>query len=329
MKQPHLTLIFRLGRTAGEDIAYETGKTSQQKEKDTMGSKVKVNQQKNRIRVLFLFPLFAFLGVFIFYSIFSSFRISLYNWSGIGSMTDFIGLGNWGELIRDAAFYKALKNNFILMAISIAGQTPISLCLAFFLDRKGKKANFFKVVWFLPLLMSSVAVGTLFSSILDPNFGVLTAILKLFGKKGIILLGNPKYALVTVALVIVWQYVPFYMVYFLAGLGSVPEEIYEAAVIDGANDRQYFFQCALPMLWPSIRNALVLQIVGSMKHFDLIYMMTGGGPSGSTELMATYMYKKTFPSMQMGYGATVACAMFILITIVSLTVIRLLRRGDD
>lgn len=247
----------------------------------------------------------------------------------MGEMTNFIGLQNWKKLIGDGTFYQAIGNNLVLMVISIAGQTPIALMLAFFLDKAGKKANLFKIVWFLPLLMSSVAIGTLFSFLLDPTFGGLTAILNLFGKDGIILLGDPSRALVTVAFVIVWQFVPFYMVYFLAGFGSIPGEIYEAAVIDGANNRQYFFQCAIPALWPTIRNALVLQMIGSMKHFDLVYMMTGGGPSGATELMATYMYKKTFPEMQMGYGAAIASAMFIIITILSVTTITLLNRGDD
>lgn len=294
-----------------------------------VAARPRYKKQKNTIRVLFLLPVFAFLIVFIFYSIFSSFRISLYDWNGVGEMNSFVGLENWKNIMKDGEFFKALRNNLILMVISVAGQTPIALCLAFFLDRLGRKANLFKIVWFLPLLMSSVAVGTLFSTFLDPNFGALASIMKIFGLNSVILLGNPKYALVTVAFVIVWQYVPFYMVYFLGGLGSIPEDIYEAAVIDGATNKQYFFQCAIPMLFPTIRNALVLQIVGSMKHFDLIYMMTGGGPSGATQLMATYMYKKTFPEMQMGYGATIACAMFVLITIISLTVISLLKRGDD
>ena len=289
----------------------------------------KYERQKFTIKFLFLLPVFGFLAVFIFYSIYNSFHISLFDWSGMGKMTDFVGLKNWKMLLKDFTFAKAIKNNLLLMVISVLGQTPIALALAYFLDIAGKKANIFKIVWFLPLLMSSVAIGTLFGFLLDPTFGGLTAILNLFGREGIPLLGNPDYALVTVAFVIVWQFVPFYMVYFLAGMSSIPKEIYEAAMVDGASKSQYFFQCAIPQLMPTIRNALVLQMIGSMKHFDLIYIMTGGGPSGATELMATYMYKKTFPEMQMGYGSTVASAMFLIITLISITTIKLLRKGED
>jgi ABC-type sugar transport systems, permease components len=285
--------------------------------------------QRTQITVLFLIPVFAFLGVFIFYSIYNSFHISLYKWSGVGNMTNSVELDNWAKLIKDATFFKALKNNLILVAISVFVELPFGLALAYFLDVGGKKMNFFKVCWFFPLLMSSVAIGTLFFFILDSSFGPIAGFLEIFGMKMPTLLGNTSTALLTVAAVIVWQFVPFYMVYYLAGLNSIPEELYEASVIDGATRAQYFFKCALPMLAPTIRNAVVMQLIGSLKYFDLIYVMTGGGPSGSTELMATYMYKKTFPEMQMSYGATVASAMFIIITTLALLTIKALNKKEN
>lgn len=120
------------------------------------------------------------------------------------------------------------------------------------------------------------------------------------------LLGNPKLALITVILIIAWQFTPFYMVYFMAGYTNIPYDVFEAARIDGATRGQYFWKIALPLLIPSIKSAAILSMVGSLKYFDLIYVMTGGGPGTSTELMATYMYKESFKNFNMGYGSAIA-----------------------
>ena len=119
------------------------------------------------------------------------------------------------------------------------------------------------------------------------------------------------------------------MVYFLAAYSSLPSDVYEAAIIDGATKGQYFWKVALPMMKPSIKSAIILSMVGSLKYFDLIYVMTGGGPGTSSELMATYMYKTAFSSQRMGYGSTIACGMFILITVISLVTMKILNRNGD
>ncbi|MDL2206482.1 sugar ABC transporter permease [Eubacteriales bacterium OttesenSCG-928-N13] len=280
--------------------------------------------------VVFLIPAFFFLGVYMFYSIFSSFEISLYNWNGIGPRTEFAGLANWRELIKDYQFLRAMGNNLIIVVLSVVIQMPIGMALAYILDVGGKKLNFFKVAWFLPLLMSSVAIGFLFKHVLDPNFGLISGVMQLFGASGgIDFLGDPNKALYAVVVVICWQFIPFYMVYYLAGLGGLPEEVYEASIIDGATRAQYFFRCALPQLMPTIKSAVTMSMVGSLKYFDLIYVMTGGGPSGSTELMATYMYRNSFAMQKMSYGSTIASAMFLFITLFSLVSIRLMNRKGD
>ncbi|MDD2375119.1 MAG: sugar ABC transporter permease [Eubacteriales bacterium] len=278
---------------------------------------------------LFLIPAFVVLGVYMFYSIFDSFRLSLVDWNGVSPDKTFVGLANWQELIGDARFRLALLNNFKVVIFSILIQLPIGMLLAFFLDTAGKKANVFKVIWFLPLLMSSVAIGFLFKYIYDPAFGLISPLSRMLGGKNIDLLGNPSLALFAVIIVICWQFIPFYMVYFLAGLSSLPVEIYEAAIIDGATRARYFTAIALPMLKNTFINAVILSMVGSLKYFDLIYVMTEGGPSGSTELMATYMFKNAFTTMRMGYGSTVASAMFLIITFTSLITMNIMRRGGD
>lgn len=290
------------------------------------------NKKKKSIRnasIIFLLPALLFLIVYIAYPIFYSFQTSFYSWNGISASKAFIAFDNWKELLMDSTFRKAFLNNIIIMILSIAIQLPIGMSLATFLDFKGKKANIFKIIWFIPMLMSSVAIGYLFKYALDANSGIVSGISKLFGGPAIDLLGNPNTALITISIAICWQFIPFYMVYFLAAYSSLPSDVYEAAIIDGATKGQYFWKVALPMMKPSIKSAMILSMVGSLKYFDLIYVMTGGGPGTSSELMATYMYKTAFSSQRMGYGSTIACGMFILITIISLVTMKILNRNGD
>jgi len=278
---------------------------------------------------IFLAPALIVIAVYIIYPIIQSFITSGYDWNGYSSNKTFIGLANWTELLDDGNFWHAFKNNIIVMILSIVIQMPIGLVLATFLDRTGKKGNIFKVIWFIPMLMSSVAIGYLFRYALDANTGFVSSLSQFFGGGKVDLLGNPKTVLVTCIFIIAWQFIPFYMVYYLAGYSGLPGDVHEAAVIDGATENQYFWKISLPLLVPSIKSAVVLSIVGSLKYFDLVYVMTGGGPSGSSELMATYMYSNAFESYRMGYASAIASGMFILISIIAIVTMGLLNRKED
>lgn len=279
---------------------------------------------------IFLAPVMILLVVFIFYPIVDTFITSGYKWNGISADKSFIGLKNWGTLMKDTSFWIAFKNNLVIMVLSICIQIPIGLALATFLDFGGKKFNIFKVVWFIPMLMSSVAIGFLFNYALATNGGIFSTISNFFGGKNIDLLGNPKLALYTVIGVIAWQFTPFYMVYSMAGYSGISTDVFEAARIDGATRGQYFWKVALPLLKPTLKQAAILSMVGSLKYFDLIYVMTGGGPGTSTELMATYMYKQSFAQFNMGYGSAVAGGMFLLITVIALVTNKLITgKGEE
>lgn len=273
---------------------------------------------------IFLTPVLILMLIYIVYPIIDTFVTSTYRWNGIESAKTFIGVDNWKTLVADKNFWKAFRNNIIIMICSIAVQLPIGLALATFLDVGGKKFNLFKVVWFLPLLMSSVAIGFLFRYALSVNGGIISTISQLFGGQNIDLLGNQSTALYTVIGVICWQFVPFYMVYFMAAFTGISFDIYEASIIDGATRGQYFWRIAFPLMVPTMRSAAILSMVGSLKYFDLIWVMTKGGPGTATELMATYMYKNSFTNFKMGYGSTVAAGMFILITVIALITMKLL-----
>lgn len=298
------------------------------KEKSTL--LVKRQREVRKAAFIFLLPITILMAIYVFYPIIDTFITSFYKWNGISAEKVFIGVGNWKKLLTDGSFWASFKNNIIVMILSICIQIPIGLALATFVDFVGKKATVFKVLWFVPLLMSSVAVGFLFSYALATNGGIISTISGLLGGGNIDLLGNPKTALYTVIGVIAWQFTPFYMVYCMASYTNVSTDVFEAARIDGATRSQYFWKIALPLLKPSLKSAAILSMVGSLKYFDLVYVMTGGGPGTSTELMATYMYKFSFSKFNMGYGSTVAAGMFILISIVSLVTMRILNgKGEE
>ena len=270
---------------------------------------------------IFLFPAVALLVVYMIYPIVETFLISRLKWNGFYTAEKInVGWDNWAALIKDPLFWNAFLHNVILMVCSILIQIPLGMALATFLDAGGKKSNIFKILWFLPYLMSSVAVGFLFYYLLATNGGLISGIATLVnGKRTMVdLLGKNPHALYAVIGVVAWQYTPFYMVYFIAGYSNIDTSLYEAAVIDGANRRQYIFKVAIPLLGPIFKTACTMSLIGSLKYFDLIWNMTQGGPTGGTELMATYMYKMSFQKFNMGYGSAVAAGMFILITVIAL-----------
>ena len=278
--------------------------------------------------ILFLAPTVLLLCVFVVWPILESTRLSFTQWTGLGKSQVYVGRSNWLRLVQDEVFWRALGNNLILAVLSILVQLPIALALAVLLDKGGQRFRIFKLSYFMPLLISSVAIGFLFKYIYDPNFGILNAVLNSVGLSMLAKswLGDPNIALYAVLAVICWQFIPFYMLIFQAALASMPGELHDAAMIDGATENQFFWRITLPMLQGTIRTSAVLSLIGSLRYFDLIYVLTGGGPSGSTELMATYMYKQAFASFNFGYGSTVAVALILVVLAMSGIVLTLTRR---
>ena len=267
-----------------------------------------------------LLPALLLIVIFMIYPVIDTFVTSTYKWNGISADKIFVGFDNWKTLFKDMNFWNSFIHNVIVMIFSILLQIPLGLLLATFLDAGGRKFNFFKIVWFLPYLMSSVAIAFLFNYILATNGGLFSSIATLFSghKVNVDLLGKSPSALFSVIGVMAWQFTPFYMVYFIAGYGNIDTSLYEAAVIDGATRRQYLFKIAIPLLGPIFKTACTMSLIGSLKYFDMVWNMTQGGPAGGTELMATYMYKLSFQQFNMGYGSCVAAGMFILITLIAL-----------
>jgi raffinose/stachyose/melibiose transport system permease protein len=267
------------------------------------------------VLLFFLGPTVLLLSTFLLWPIFDSFRLSFLDWNGIDAEAKNIGLANWVELINDAYFKIGVRNGFILLVFSILIQTPVGLGIAFLLYRAGNRFRFFKFAYFFPFLMSSVAVGVLFRQIFDPNFGLINSVLTQINLDSWALdwIGDPKIAIYSISLLVCWQFIPFYILLFLAALNGVPREIEEAASIDGAKDWKMITKIQLPMIKGSIITAITLMVIGSLKYFDLMWVMTGGGPVYSTSTMATYLYQSAFKNYRVGYGATIASALFIIV----------------
>lgn len=263
--------------------------------------------------IIGLFPALFFYILFVIYPIIRSFYYGFFDWNGLRNPV-YIGFDNFKQILTDPIFLKSFKNNIFVVIASIFGQLPIALIVAVVLSRKIKAARFFRSAFFMPMVMSTVVVALLWSTLLNSQAGIINSLLTNVGlaKFAHDWLGDTKYAMYTVCGVITWQFIGFYMIIFLAALQNIPEEIIEAADIDGAGEIRKLLLITLPMMWSTIMSAVVLCISGSMRSFDLVYVMTQGGPAHATELMATYMYNKTFSVYKYGYGSAVSLVICII-----------------
>ena len=280
---------------------------------------------------LFLLPALAVYGTYTLYGIVRTFQYSTLDWAGMGSSSKaaYIGLANYAKLLRDGRFLHALGNNLLLVIVSIVFQLSLGMVLALIINTRAKGVRFFRTVYFMPLLLSTVATGILWQLMYDPYSGLFNGILKTISPKGdLSWLGSESVVMFAVLFVICWQYTPQYMILLRAGMATIPDEVYEAATIDGASANQKFWKITLPLLSATIKTSAVLSIVGSLKYFDLIWVMTGGGPNGYSELMATYMYKKAFTEDLMGYASTIASCM-VIISLAVVVVFQSVTRSRD
>jgi len=295
-----------------------------------MQNTTKKGTNKIGLLLFLIVPALLFYGTFNLAGIVRTFYYSTMDWKGISVNKTFIGLGNYVELFGDKYFWNAMKNNLILVATSIFIQLPGAIGLALLLNTKVKGMKIFRTIFFMPMLLSTVATGIMWILFYDPNFGLLAKLLTALhiATPAAFLQGSA--ALPSILFVICWQFIPFYMIIVKAGMTNIPEATYEAARIDGANAWHSFWKITLPLLVPTLRSAAILQLVGSLKYFDLFYVMMGGAPNESTELMATYMYKKGFTEFRMGYASAVAGTMFLICLILACVFLFVTsRKGDE
>lgn len=263
---------------------------------------------------IFIFPaLFVFLFV-VMNSIGTSFYYSLHDWNGITDKV-FIGFDNYKKLFigNTDGFLKAIGNSLILALLSIVGELIPATFFAIVLARGVKGEGFFRTVFFIPVLLSSVVLGQLWSMIYNPSYGLFNTLLAKLGLEHLAKawLGNMDTALICVFVVVIWQYIGYHMLLIYSGVKRIPADIFEAAEIDGATKTQTAFKIIIPLILPTIKTSMVLAVIGSLKMFDLIYVLTNGGPNHATEVASTLMYTSIFKKNLYGYGSSMA--IFIII----------------
>ncbi len=241
------------------------------------------------------------------------------DWDGIGSM-EFIGLENYISALQDAKFWDSTLHSFLLALFS-ALSLILYLAVALILASKIKGANFLRKIYLIPMLLSSVAIAQLWIKIYNPSNGMLNSILMGLGiDNPPSWLADPSIVLYSIFVPIIWQYAGFYILIYYAALKNIPESLIEAAKIDGATPMQIALKIKFPLIMSVFKVTIVLAIVGSLKYFDLIYVMTGGGPNGASEVMASYMYKLAFSSYDFGYGSAIGFLLLIITLIVTVII---------
>lgn len=265
--------------------------------------------------ILFLLPaLLLFLAILVA-PIFASGYFSLFDWNGFGKKT-FIGLENYRELFtsNSIGFTKALGNALLLALLSVVVQLPLALGLALLLGKGRKGERVFLSIFFIPVLISTVVIGQLWLKIYNPSYGILNVVLKSLGLDhwAKIWLGDSSTALGSVFVPILWQYVGYHMLLMYAGIKSVPIEYREAAMIDGAREGQVNRYIVLPYIKPILKISTIFAVTGSLKSFDLIYVLTNGGPLHATEVPSTLMINMLFLRNRYGMGSTIAFLLIIL-----------------
>lgn len=279
--------------------------------------------------VVFLAPGLVLFTVFVIVPIVQAAYYSVFRWNGIEPLERFVGLENYSRTLGDRRFRGAIKHNFVLVGLSLAIQLPLSLGLAFLLDRRFRGRALLRTICFAPYVLSEVITGVAWSLMLSPD-GAVDHLLDSvgLGRLSQLWLADTSFVLYSMFIVITWKYIGFGVVLFLAGMAGIPHELPEAAATDGASRWTTLRYVQLPLLGPTIRIWIFLAAVGSLQLFDLIWIMTLGGPAGASETMATYMFDRGFRRTQFGYGSAVAVILFVISFALSLAYQRFVLRRD-
>ena len=277
----------------------------------------------------FLLPALILYGVFVIYPITQSIRYSGYDWNGLAPLTDWVGLQNFMDAFADPDFIEAIQHNFIIIGLSLALQIPFAISLAVLLSRKLKGRGLFRTMYFAPFILSEVVTGVVWRQIFRPE-GLFDVMLGSVGADSLSRewLADPSIALYSLFFVISWKYFGLHMVLIMAGLQTIPDELEEAASIDGATWWQGFRYVTLPLLGPTIRVSIFLSIIGALQLFDLVWVTTKGGPVNATATMATYLVDWGFRRGQFGYASAVSVIIFVLSLFVALLYQRFVLRRD-
>lgn len=282
--------------------------------------------------ILFILPGFAGFLFFVLLPVVISFFLSFTDWNFLKGFEaiSFNGLENYFALFKDEWFITSFKNNLSFTLITIPILTCVGLVMAVVINKYIKLGGFIRLLIFIPYISSVVAVAAVWQMLLHPTFGPVNDILRMFG------ISNPpgwltdfKWSLPSIMLIYIWQQLGYFVVVFIAGLKNIPNDIYEAAKIDGASELKQFFKITVPMIAPTTFFLVTMGIIGSFKVFDHIKILTNGGPGSSSSVMAFYIYRTAFEDFNVGYANTLAWALFVLVFAVTIIQWRLQKKYMD
>ncbi|WP_460459315.1 carbohydrate ABC transporter permease [Angustibacter peucedani] len=269
---------------------------------------------------VFVTPALLLMGVFVVWPVVSAVRMSFYRWRGFGPMDEFVGLRNYQRVLQDDVFTGAVAHNLVVVVLSLLLQLPLGLAIALLLNRRIRFRGVLRTVVFVPYVVAEVIAGVVWFQLLQPDSGVVDGLVRAVGltppEQGF--LGTPSLTLGTVFVVLTWKYVGMAVLLFLAGLQSVPDELYEAAQLDGASWWQVQRRVAIPLLGPTIRTWAFLSMIGSLQLFDMVWVLTGGGPANATTTMATYLVGQGTQRHNYGVAGAASVVLFAVAFVMAL-----------
>lgn len=258
------------------------------------------------------------------------FWMSLFKWGGLSNNKKFVGLNNFKILLSDPNFLNAMKNIILLLVVVTLITMSLSVIIAGILTRSDIKfKNFFRIIFYIPNILSVVVISAIFSAILDPKQGILNATLDIFNLESWqrMWLGDQKIVIWCIAFAMIWQAIGYYMVMYMASMCSIPESLYESADLEGASKIKQFFQITIPLIWNIIRTTLTFFIISTINlSFLFVKVMTGGGPDGASTVPLEYMYKQAYSNSSYGYGMAIGVVIFIFSFGLSLIINRVTKR---
>ena len=279
-----------------------------------------MTKKKGRSRFIFfcLAPAVILFVIFMLLPTIDVFRMSLYKWGGYTAEKTFVGFENFKKLFQSDKFYQAFQNSVLLIVIVTIVTFAMAIIFAAILTReKLKGQTFFRVVFYIPNILSVVVISAIFSAIYDPTQGLLNSFLNLFrGQNGvdnpILWLGSQKLVIYSIIIAMVWQAIGYYMVMYMASMANIPESLYESAGLEGAGRIKQFFSITLPLIWTNIRTTLTFFVISTINmSFLMVKAMTNGGPDGASNVFLSYMYQEAYTNSSYGYGMAIGVAVFL------------------
>lgn len=283
-------------------------------------------QKKNRLINLFYVPALALFAVFVVLPFIKGIYLSITNWNGYSPSYKFVGLKNYARMLTDENVRTAFVNTIIYGFGSTLVQNVLGIAFAILLNKKFRGRSLIRTVIYLPVMIAPLIMGYIMYFFFTYNNGAVNDVLKLFGAQPVDWLAKGSRAVIILMLVNSLQFAGISMVIYLAGLQNIPTLYYDAAAIDGVNDRQRFFYVTLPLLMPAVTSSVTINLIGGLKLFDVISALTGGGPGYDTNSLSTLIHRLYFGSERAGYAAAVGLVFFVFIMIVSNIVVKALQK---